>query len=138
MRISDWSSDVCSSDLTPFYDPMIAKLIASAPTRDEAAEILADELDLTAAWPVKTNAGFLVKALRHPRFLSGDVETGLIAATLESIVPEPSPKEGMWKLAVLNLGWMFDEAHSILADTPLRALDGFRLNAARSPPLAPT
>src|SRR3546814_17687858 len=85
MRISDWSSDVCSSDLhslrvetgveeddtvTPFYDPMIAKLIASAPTRDEAAEILADELDFTAAWPVKTNAGFLVKALRHPRFLS--------------------------------------------------------------------
>src|SRR3546814_2594321 len=91
---------------------MIAKLIASAPTRDEAAEILADELDFTAAWPVKTNAGFLVKALRHPRFLSGDVETGFIAATLESLVPEPSPKEGMWKLAALNLGWMRSEEHT--------------------------
>src|SRR3546814_3096025 len=103
MRISDWSSDVCSSDLhslrvetgveeddtvTPFYDPMIAKLIASAPTRDEAAEILADELDFTAAWPVKTNAGFLVKALRHPRFLSGDVETGFIAARSEEHTSE--------------------------------------------------
>src|SRR3546814_5123708 len=98
---------------------MIAKLIASAPTRDEAAEILADELDFTAAWPVKTNAGFLVKALRHPRFLSGDVETGFIAATLESLVPEPSTKAGMWKLAALNLGCMFDEANSILADTQI-------------------
>src|SRR3546814_15999641 len=123
MRISDWSSDVCSSDLhslrvetgveeddtvTPFYDPMIAKLIASAPTRDEAAEILADELDFTAAWPVKTNAGFLVKAVRHPRFLSGDVETGFIAATLESPVPEQRPKGGIWKMAAVHPGWVVD------------------------------
>src|SRR3546814_18379481 len=138
MRISDWSSDVCSSDLTPFYDPMIAKLIASAPTRDEAAEILADELDFTAAWPVKTNAGFLVKALRHPRFLSGDVETGFIAATLESLVPEPSPNEGMLKLAALNLGWMVDDANSILTAPPWDDLGGFRPQADPNTSFAPT
>src|SRR3546814_4058481 len=42
----------------------------------------------------------------------------------------------MWKLAALNLGWMFDEANSILADTPWGDLGGFRLNAARRAPFA--
>src|SRR3546814_9427807 len=42
----------------------------------------------------------------------------------------------MWTLAALNLGWMFDEANSILADTPWGDLGGFRLNAARRAPFA--
>ncbi|MCM8732119.1 acetyl/propionyl/methylcrotonyl-CoA carboxylase subunit alpha [Hephaestia sp. GCM10023244] len=121
--------------VSAFYDPMIAKLIATAPTRDEAAELLADELDFTAVWPVRANAGFLVRALRHPRFLAGDVETGFIPATMDALLP-PRPSPALWKLAALNLGWMFDDAHGIAAGSSWGALDGFRLNAARSAPVA--
>src|SRR3546814_7426446 len=82
MRISDWSSDVCSSDLgaevSPFYDPMIAKLIAHGETRDEARETLSEMLEDSAVWPVKTNSAFLIRALEHPDFVAGKVDTGKI------------------------------------------------------------
>src|SRR6478735_5211644 len=44
-------------EVTPFYDPMIAKLIAHAPSREEALAELADACDGVEVWPVKTNAG---------------------------------------------------------------------------------
>src|SRR3546814_2368615 len=75
MRISDWSSDVCSSDL--FYDPMIAKVIAWGEDREEARELLSGMLEDSAIWPVKTNSAFLINALGHPDFVAGTVGTGL-------------------------------------------------------------
>ena len=54
------------AEITPWYDPMIAKVIAHGDTRDEAREALADALDEAVIWPVRTNAGFLVEALDHP------------------------------------------------------------------------
>src|SRR5436190_3135275 len=56
-----------------FYDPMIAKIIAAAPTRAEAAHDLAAAVETVEVWPVKTNAGFLARALRHPDFVAGAV-----------------------------------------------------------------
>ncbi|MCH3770733.1 acetyl-CoA carboxylase biotin carboxylase subunit, partial [Campylobacter coli] len=47
------------ASITPFYDPMIAKLIAHGETREEALEMLADTLDEAIVWPLRTNAGFL-------------------------------------------------------------------------------
>ena len=46
-------------EISPFYDPMIAKLIARGDDRDEAIAGLTDILDEVEVWPVKTNAGFL-------------------------------------------------------------------------------
>lgn len=60
------------------YDPMIAKLIAHAPSRREAAATLRRCLEHTRIWGVKTNARFLVKLLGNPAFLSGDLDTGFI------------------------------------------------------------
>ena len=67
-------------EVSQFYDPMIAKLIVHEPTREAAAEALADAASDVEVWPVKTNAAFLVNCLEHPRFVSGDVDTGFIAA----------------------------------------------------------
>ena len=50
-------------DISPFYDPMIAKLIAWAEDREEAIGELAAILDEVEVWPVRTNAGFLFNAL---------------------------------------------------------------------------
>ncbi len=63
--------------ISPFYDPMIAKLIASAETRDEAIDALAAMLDGVEVWPVRTNAGFLFNALVHPDFEAAKIDTGL-------------------------------------------------------------
>lgn len=45
---------------------MIAKVIAHGETRDEAREALADALDEAVIWPVRTNAGFLVRRSTIP------------------------------------------------------------------------
>jgi propionyl-CoA carboxylase alpha chain/3-methylcrotonyl-CoA carboxylase alpha subunit len=74
-------------EVSQFYDPMIAKLIVHADTREEAAADLAEAAAQVEVWPVKTNAGFLVRCLEHPRFISGDVDTGFIAAEETDLVP---------------------------------------------------
>ena len=105
------------AEITPWYDPMIAKVIAHGDTRDEAREALADALDEAVIWPVRTNAGFLVKALDHPDFASGQVDTGLIAREGEALMPPTEPsEEALAEAAAALIG--------------RDALSGFRLNAA--------
>ncbi|TRW82013.1 biotin/lipoyl-binding protein [Mycolicibacterium sp. 018/SC-01/001] len=63
------------SVISVFYDPMIAKVIAWAPTRARAAALLADALTRTRLHGVRTNRDLLVNVLRHPAFLSGATDT---------------------------------------------------------------
>ena len=55
-------------EVSPFYDSMLAKLIAHAPTRADATHQLADALDRTACLGVTTNRALLARVLRHPAF----------------------------------------------------------------------
>jgi 3-methylcrotonyl-CoA carboxylase alpha subunit len=102
--------------ISPFYDPMIAKMISHGETRDEARATLAQALDTSVVWPLKTNAGFLVKALRHPEFVAGTVDTGLIAREGEALMPAVLPSEAGLSQASAQLGGA-------------GRLSGFRLNA---------
>ncbi|WP_029417867.1 acetyl/propionyl/methylcrotonyl-CoA carboxylase subunit alpha [Brevundimonas bacteroides] len=72
-------------EVSQFYDPMIAKLIVHEAAREAAAARLAEACAEVQVWPVRTNAGFLVRCLKHARFRSGDVDTGLIAAEGEAL-----------------------------------------------------
>ena len=74
-------------EVSQFYDPMIAKLIVHAETREEAAEALAEAAGQVQVWAVKTNAGFIARCLEHPRFVAGDVDTGFIAAEEGELAP---------------------------------------------------
>ena len=58
-----------------FYDPMLAKVISYAPTRTQAAALLADALARTRIHGVRTNRDLLVNVLRHPAFLDGATDT---------------------------------------------------------------
>jgi 3-methylcrotonyl-CoA carboxylase alpha subunit len=83
-------------------------------------------------WPVKTNAGFLVRCLEHPRFVAGDVDTGFIAAEEDALKQSPSDEavaaaapliaeEATWRFKGRDRG---DVWESQIAD-----LFGFRVNA---------
>ena len=61
--------------LTPYYDPLIAKLIAHAPTRAEALARLAAALDGVAAEGIRVNAAFLARVLRSEAMQAGGVDT---------------------------------------------------------------
>jgi len=108
--------------VSPFYDPMIAKLIAHGASREAAIETLLAGVDETKVWPVRTNAGFLGLLLEHPDFQSGDVDTGLIGRDLDKLVHAPVPEAD--ELA---------EAAALLAGSPgtgpWSAALGFRANA---------
>ena len=114
-------------EVTPFYDPMIAKLIAHAETRDQALSELAEACDAVEVWPVKTNAGFLARCLEAPDFIVGDVDTGFIERNLAELTaaPEPSPAA---LSAAADAAMAVDEALDP-EPSPWRDLGGFRLNA---------
>ncbi|KGI69678.1 biotin/lipoyl-binding protein [Mycolicibacterium rufum] len=63
------------SVISVFYDPMIAKVISWAPTRAQAAALLADALTRTRLHGVRTNRDLLVNVLRHPAFAAGATDT---------------------------------------------------------------
>jgi 3-methylcrotonyl-CoA carboxylase alpha subunit len=105
------------ADVSPFYDPMIAKVIAHGASREQAIERLSDMLEGTAVYPVKTNAAFLVKALAHPQFVAGRVDTGLIGRDGEAMAQPVMPSA-----ATL--------AKSAMALVPKSGAPGFRLNAS--------
>ena len=104
-------------EVSPFYDPMIAKLIAHGETREEARETLSDMLEDSAIWPVRTNAAFLIAALAHPEFAAGEVDTGLIGRDGEAMAADPLPSPEA----------LTDAA---MAMVPRSLASGFRLNAA--------
>ena len=66
------------SQVSTHYDPMLAKVVAWAPTRQEAARRLAGALARARIHGVTTNRDLLVRILRHDEFLSGDIDTGFL------------------------------------------------------------
>lgn len=115
-------------EVSQFYDPMIAKLIVHEPTREAAAARLATACGEVEVWPVKTNAGFLKRCLEHPRFVAGDVDTGLIAAEGEGLAVGPGPSVEALRDAG-NLIWWTGLAEADDVWDPQFGASGFRLNA---------
>jgi acetyl/propionyl-CoA carboxylase alpha subunit len=66
------------SEISVHYDPMLAKVVAHAPTREEAAAKLAHALATAELYGPKTNRDLLVRILRSPEFLAGDTDTALL------------------------------------------------------------
>ncbi|WP_308282998.1 biotin/lipoyl-containing protein [Pseudonocardia nigra] len=65
-------------EVSPFYDPLLAKVIAHAPTRAEAAAVLAGALEATEVHGPVTNRNLLVGLLRDPDFRSGATRTDFL------------------------------------------------------------
>jgi propionyl-CoA carboxylase alpha chain/3-methylcrotonyl-CoA carboxylase alpha subunit len=122
-------------EVSQFYDPMIAKLIVHAETREEAVEALAEAAAGVEVWPVKTNAGFLVRCLEHPRFVSGDVDTGFIGAEESALLDRTSDVPAIAATVSVADRLNIDDDTVATNDTyapwdsyPSR-IPGFRLNA---------
>jgi 3-methylcrotonyl-CoA carboxylase alpha subunit len=76
-------------EVPPFYDPMIAKIIAHAPTRDAALERLTKALDSTLIAGVRTNVAFLAALCRASQFRQSKVDTGFIDRNLTALGATP-------------------------------------------------
>jgi 3-methylcrotonyl-CoA carboxylase alpha subunit len=82
-------------EISPFYDPMIAKLVVHRGNREDAVKALEDSCNQVRCWPVKTNAAFLGRLLSVPEFRSGTMTTGLIGAKSEWLMPPVEPAAPM-------------------------------------------
>ena len=113
--------------VSPYYDPMIAKLIAHGNTRQAAIGDLTEACADVQVWPVKTNAGFLTRLLKDDDFRTGNVDTGLIARRGESLTAKPAPSAAVLAAAA----WMRLKVAAPLAEraSPWVQASGFRLNA---------
>jgi propionyl-CoA carboxylase alpha chain len=77
VRVDDGVAD--GGEVSMFYDPMIAKLITWAPTREAAIDAQVDALDQFVIDGISDNVDFLSALMQHPRYRSGDITTGFIA-----------------------------------------------------------
>ncbi|MDQ2878267.1 MAG: methylcrotonoyl-CoA carboxylase, partial [Pseudomonadota bacterium] len=124
--------------ISPFYDPMIAKLIAHADTRMAAIEQLSDACHATDIYPVRTNAAFLRRALDDADFRAGRFGTGFIEQKGESLIPPAEPRETVFHDAITTLAAYEQENHwfsnngaepfAAPSGQPWRDVTGFRLN----------
>ena len=112
--------------VTPYYDPMIAKLIATGPDRASALRQLLRGLRLTQIAGLKTNRDFLIALLQHEDFVAGTFDTGLIARDMEVLTraSEPAPEDwaraALCAMGLLDTGrdWPGDAGFTLF--TPLR------------------
>jgi acetyl-CoA carboxylase biotin carboxylase subunit len=114
--------------VTPFYDPMIAKVIAHDATREGAAAKLAAALKGVQIAGLKTNTGFLIRALSTPDFVAGDVATDFIESHLAALVPP-----ALTPAHILEAAADFVVHEHGEGEDPWSARDGFRLAGARVP-----
>ncbi|MDQ8029409.1 MAG: biotin/lipoyl-containing protein, partial [Brevundimonas sp.] len=117
--------------VSQFYDPMIAKIIAWGPDRDLAARDLAEACENIEVAPVRCNAGFLARCLRHPRFLDGDVDTDFLRVEADQLTLNaiPLPVQATAVLNAASTSFTSDQYSDVW--TSSGGAHGLRLNASR-------
>ncbi|MFM5907590.1 MAG: biotin/lipoyl-containing protein, partial [Novosphingobium sp.] len=127
-------------EVTPYYDPMIAKFIASGADRDMAIAELKYALDSLTTEPLRNNGGFLYRLLDHPEFAACEIDTGFIGRHLDelantSALSQDTLNAAANAVAVQHGSPAVSEAlysRKVTQPDPWNGLLGLRLNAAPS------
>ncbi|PSJ53729.1 acetyl/propionyl/methylcrotonyl-CoA carboxylase subunit alpha [Kumtagia ephedrae] len=98
--------------ISPYYDPMIAKLVAHGPDRPGALAALATALEATEVAGSVTNLAFLAALAADADFAAGDVDTGLIGRKQEALTQRPPPDETVVADAALAASGLDERAPS--------------------------
>jgi 3-methylcrotonyl-CoA carboxylase alpha subunit len=124
--------------VSPYYDSLLAKLIASGPDRATAIARLARALECTLVAGPRTNLAFLHALLKHEAFAAGNVDTGLIGRELASLAVAAHNPEAIGYGVCQMLHLLRDDIERMRsrrawgeALTPWSAYDGFQLGGPR-------
>jgi 3-methylcrotonyl-CoA carboxylase alpha subunit len=125
-------------EISPHYDPMIAKLIVHGEDRPAALRRLAEALSEYEIVGVATNVAFLQRIIAHEAFASGNVDTGLIARHQDALFPVAAPvgDDTLLAAALAETRALVEEraaAASASGDphSPWHAVDPWWVNSAR-------
>jgi len=118
--------------ISPFYDPMIAKLIAWGETRETARARLAQALGEFQIAGLENNVQFLIRLLGTRAFAAADLDTALIEREHDQLFAPASPAaDSMLAIAAMYLVELERQAAGCAAPaTPWSGVEGWRLNAA--------
>jgi 3-methylcrotonyl-CoA carboxylase alpha subunit len=127
-------------DVTPFYDPMIAKLIARGQTREQALDRLAHALDDAVVAGPRNNAGFLAALCRAEGFRTGNFDTSFIDRNLAALGAVPQPVDraavalGVSVLLARETARIAgaQERETDAPVSPWESADGFQLSGPRT------
>jgi 3-methylcrotonyl-CoA carboxylase alpha subunit len=112
-RIAHWRMPPCDSrvrvdtgfragdEVSPFYDPMLAKLIVWGEDRERARVRLLDALGRCEVAGVATNLALLERIVAHPDFAAGAVDTGLIERRRDALLAPRAPDDRAFAVAAL-------------------------------------
>jgi 3-methylcrotonyl-CoA carboxylase alpha subunit len=134
------SGVVQGDEVSIFYDPMIAKLVVWDSHRDKALKKLETALKQYQIIGLPTNIEFLQKAVAHPEFFKGEVDTGFIPRHKDDLIPElpkkPSPScIGSACIALLSKEIEYFEnfgSSSYDPESPWNTPSNFRLNSSNT------
>jgi 3-methylcrotonyl-CoA carboxylase alpha subunit len=115
--------------ITPFYDPMIAKLVAWGPDRDAALARLGAALGECRIAGITSNLGFLQRLAAHPAMRAAELDTGFAARFATDLQPPPRPVPAL-ALAAAALEALLPEAGAVT--DPWERHDGWRLQGTGS------
>jgi 3-methylcrotonyl-CoA carboxylase alpha subunit len=117
-------------EVTMYYDPMIAKVIAHGETRPIALARLADALETSEIAGVRTNLAFLIAALRNEHFIAGAIDTGFIETHAKALIPAAgAASDDALLLAALFV--LLERQSSARDGSAWTLLDGWRLGGTR-------
>jgi 3-methylcrotonyl-CoA carboxylase alpha subunit len=117
--------------VTVYYDPMIAKVIASGPDRGAALATLKQRLARTAIFGVATNLSLLREIAMHPQFAAGDVDTEFVDREIEALTrPAPPAPESLILAANLALDAAGETADCGDTGSPWARGDAWRLTGS--------
>jgi 3-methylcrotonyl-CoA carboxylase alpha subunit len=85
--------------ISPFYDPMIAKLVCWGNDRSEALDSIVEACEAVEVEPVKTNAWFLARLCDEPAVRDGAMTTGFIGDNLERLIAPPKADDSLLQYA---------------------------------------
>ena len=136
------SGVAAGSEVTPFYDPMIAKIIAHADNRETALDRLADALDRTFVAGPRTNAAFLAALCRAKQFRAETFDTGFIDRNLAALgatdpgLDRAAVAAGVAHLVATEQARLAAHARqtSDWPASPWAAQDGFDFSGSRNTP----
>ncbi len=116
--------------ITPYYDPMIAKIIRHGSTREEALARLRVALAEIRVAGLETNARFLHRLASDPDFIAGDVSTRYIAEHEATLFATRAMDDRVIAAALADLSLLHpkDGARAPVTKDPWVSLTGFRLN----------
>ena len=113
--------------ISPFYDPMIAKLIVWGKDRDQARARMVQALAQTKVVGVHTNVAFLTRLMTDTAFAAGDLDTGLIERQRSTLLP-PAALARPEALALAVAALLGCEAPSPSGNDPWAQTDGWRVD----------